>query len=297
MKTLDIVIDVGGSYDPDALRFDHHQRGFFETFDGEKGVATDAATATGLFKTKLSACGLVYKHYGKEILKALHPSLEGARLEAAYRQLYSGMIEGLDAIDNGIEIADETRYSEGTHLSGRIGRLNPRWNAPALDKETSKAREDECFEKASALAGQEFTDQLSELVEAWLPARDAVEVALLARGQVHSSGQILCFESGGMPWKKHLYMLEREHKVDPLVMFVLYTDQSGMWRVQAVTVEGTAFKNRLSMPESWRGLRDQELCKVVGIEGCCFVHGGGFIGGHKTREGALAMAEKSLETK
>ena len=29
-----IVIDVGGRYDPDALRFDHHQRGFFETFNG-----------------------------------------------------------------------------------------------------------------------------------------------------------------------------------------------------------------------------------------------------------------------
>ena len=42
-----------------ALRFDHHQRGFFETFDGEPGVAKTAAEATGKFKTKLSACGLV----------------------------------------------------------------------------------------------------------------------------------------------------------------------------------------------------------------------------------------------
>jgi hypothetical protein len=33
-----IVIDVGGRYDPDALRFDHHQRGFFETFDGAPGA-------------------------------------------------------------------------------------------------------------------------------------------------------------------------------------------------------------------------------------------------------------------
>lgn len=50
-KALDectIVVDVGGVYDPDALRFDHHQRGFEENF----GMG---------FVTKLSSAGLVYK--------------------------------------------------------------------------------------------------------------------------------------------------------------------------------------------------------------------------------------------
>ena len=59
-----------------------------------------------------------------------------------------------------------------------------------------------------------------------------MEEALLARGTVHASGQVLCFESGGVPWKEHLYALERQHSVDPLVMFVMYTDQAGMWRMQ-----------------------------------------------------------------
>jgi len=297
LAKLDIVIDVGGKYEADALRFDHHQRGFFETFDGTPGVATDAASATGEFKTKLSACGLVYKHYGKEILTALHPTLDGPRLDAVYVKLYKDMIEALDGIDNGIEIADETRYREGTGLSCRVGRLNPRWNAPALEKGAAKTREDEHFERASALTGQEFTDVLDELVHSWLPARDGVEEALLARGTVHGSGQVLCFESGGMPWKEHLYALERQHSVDPLVMFVMFTDQAGMWRMQAVTAEGTAFTNRLGLPAAWRGLRDAQLCEVVGLEDCCFVHGAGFIGGHKTREGALAMIDMTLNPK
>jgi uncharacterized UPF0160 family protein len=30
-------------------------------------------------------------------------------------------------------------------------------------------------------------------------------------------------------------------------------------------------------------------------EGAIFVHASGFIGGHKTREGAMAMAVRSLE--
>jgi hypothetical protein len=42
---------------------------------------------------------------------------------------------------------------------------------------------------------------------AGLPARDEVEKALLARAGVDASSQILCFETGGMPWKGHLYHL------------------------------------------------------------------------------------------
>ena len=151
-----IVIDVGGRYEPGALRYDHHQRGFFETFDGEPGKATKAEEATGAFKTKLSATGLVYKHFGEEILAALCPGLEGKRLSAVYTKLYSDMIEGIDAVDNGIEIASETKYKEGTHLSARVHRLNPRWNAPKVDQ----AAEDALFEQASALTGAEFTEQV-----------------------------------------------------------------------------------------------------------------------------------------
>ena len=32
LKDLDVVIDVGGVYDAGSNRFDHHQRGFDETF-------------------------------------------------------------------------------------------------------------------------------------------------------------------------------------------------------------------------------------------------------------------------
>lgn len=292
LAPLDIVIDVGGSYDPAAERYDHHQRGFFETFDGDIGVATCAAEATGRFKTKLSATGLVYKHYGREILQAICPVLEGPRLEAVYVKLYEDMIEAVDAIDNGIEItanSEDARYRDSSGISMRVGRLNKRWNDP-----DDGPSENERFEAASSLAGTEFSEQLTGLVEGWLPARDLVEAALLQRFAVDDCGQVLRFDNGGLPWKQHLYMLEREHGVDPLVMFVLYEDTRGMWRVQAVTVEGTAFTNRLSLPEPWCGLRDDELSGVAGIEGCTFCHANGFIGGHKTQEGALAMAKAAL---
>ena len=76
---------------------------------------------------------------------------------------------------------------------------------------------------------------------------------------------------------------------------MLYTDQAGMWRVQAVTAEGTAFTNRLSLPEAWRGVRDAPLCEVAQIDGCTFCHANGFIAGNATYEGAVAMAKKALQ--
>ena len=57
------------------------------------GVAKTAEEATGTFKTKLSATGLVYKHFGREILQALCPGLDGTRLEAVYTKLYKDMVE------------------------------------------------------------------------------------------------------------------------------------------------------------------------------------------------------------
>ena len=91
LEPLHIVIDVGGTYSHEALRYDHHQRGFFETIDGQVGTATGPQDATGAFKTKLSASGLIYKHYGREILCALHPSLAASsdKLEWVYMRFYA----------------------------------------------------------------------------------------------------------------------------------------------------------------------------------------------------------------
>lgn len=48
LETCSIVVDVGGVYDEQKQRFDHHQRGFTEVFGHG-------------FETKLSSAGLVYK--------------------------------------------------------------------------------------------------------------------------------------------------------------------------------------------------------------------------------------------
>ena len=83
------------------------------------------------------------------------------------------------------------------------------------------------------------------------------------------------------------------------ITYCVFEDESsGHWRVQCVSVEASSFENRRSLPADWRGVRDAELDRVVGDAvpaGCSFVHTTGFIGGHRTLEGALAMASRALE--
>ncbi|VEU45235.1 unnamed protein product [Pseudo-nitzschia multistriata] len=288
LETCDIVIDVGGVYDHEKKRYDHHQRDYDERFDSGKEGLTDGRC------TKLSASGLVYRHYGKEVIKAYYPNLSGEHLDLVYTKIYDSLLEALDAIDTGVEMSTtELVYRDTTGLSSRVARLNPRWNE--VNENGEPPEYDERFMKASNLCGEDFLAVMTKIVESDLPAREVVEKAVLARLETDPSGEIICFPTGGLPWKGHLYELEKLHKVEPLIKFVLYTDQGGMWRVQAVTVEGKAFENRLSLPEEWRGVRDEDLEKLTNIKGCRFVHAAGFIGGNTYFEGALEMARIALQ--
>eukprot|EP00934_Nitzschia_sp_Nitz4_P005286 Nitzschia sp. Nitz4//scaffold178_size73299//983//2307//NITZ4_005688-RA/size73299-snap-gene-0.130-mRNA-1//1//CDS//3329539089//5276//frame0 len=291
LEPLDIVIDVGGIYDHDKKRYDHHQRGYEEYFDSGKEGTNGRCT-------KLSASGLVYRHYGKEVISAYYPSLSEDNLDLVYTKMYNSLLEALDAIDTGVEMAPdgaELLYKDSTGLASRVGRLNPRWNE--RDANNNPPNSDERFEIASQICGDDFLATLTKVVESDLPAREIVEKAVVNRLEVDPSGEIIAFPSGGLPWKNELYALEKKYNVDPLVKFVLYADESGMWRVQAVTEEGKAFVNRLSLPEQWRGVRDADLVGICNIPGARFCHAAGFIGGNDTYEGALKMAQVALSQK
>ncbi|CAK4080952.1 unnamed protein product [Aphanomyces euteiches] len=277
LSHCEAVVDVGGEYDAARIRLDHHQKTFDGTLDGEK--------------TKLSSAGLVYKHFGRDILQTIcNNSLDEKVLEILYKKIYRGFIEHIDGIDNGVEVATgTTNYSITTSLSSRVGYLNPRWNESQTD-ESVNAR----FHQAMNLTVSEFVERVLYFYEAWLPARSIVEAALKNRFQVHESGEIMTLSY--CPWKSHLYDIEAELLIPGQIKFVLYEDSTGgMWRIQAVNVEDGKFALRLGLPAPWRGLRDSDLSAAAGIEGCTFVHAGGFIGGNKTYQGALQMAIATLQ--
>ncbi|KAF9229314.1 metal-dependent protein hydrolase [Gyrodon lividus] len=282
LDTCDIVVDVGAVYDESKQRFDHHQRGFQEVF----GYG---------FTTKLSSAGLIYKHFGKEIIASeIDVESDNAKVHILWLKMYKEFIEAIDGTDNGISqysSPDPPKYRNKTDLSSRVNWLNPPWNEPA-DAQAVDSR----FAKASHLTGEEFLGRLKYYADAWLPARDIVLSALSARHNVDPSGKILLFEQFA-PWKEHLFELEVEQGSagDVLPLYVIYPDETGgNWRIQAVPVSPESFESRKALPDTWRGLRDEELSEVSGIGGCIFVHASGFIGGNKTREGALSLARLAL---
>ncbi|KAG0586714.1 hypothetical protein KC19_2G111500 [Ceratodon purpureus] len=280
LETLDAVLDVGGVYDPATDRYDHHQRGFDQNFGHG-------------YVTKLSSAGLVYKHYGKEIVaKELGLSEDHPDVQRVFLAVYKSFMEAIDGVDNGINLYDTDklpRYANETHLSARVGKLNPDW----MDEQTPEA-EEEAFRKAMKLTGSEFLESVRYYARSWLPARSIVAECIANRKEADSSGEILVLKRN-CPWKGHLAELEKELKIDPTIKYVLYEDdRSKGWRVQAVSMNPGSFESRLPLPAVWRGLRDDELSKECGIDGGVFVHMSGFIGGNKTFEGALAMAKKAL---
>lgn len=179
------------------------------------------------------------------------------------------------------------RYHVSTTISSRVSRLNPTWNEDKPDEEKA-------FYKALELVGDEFKNRLLGLVNYWLPARVLVEEAISNRFDVDSSGEIMELMRF-CPWKEHLFSLEEEKNMKPVIKYVIYEDNAGKARVQCVSKGRNTFENRLSLPAEWRGVRDEELSKISGIPGCIFVHANGFIGGNVTRQGALEIARKSIQ--
>jgi len=279
LKQLTIIVDVGGEYDPARKRFDHHQKGFEETFDVTH-------------KIKLSSAGLIYKHFGVEVISRILNLHDKKQLDVLYQKVYENLIEGMDALDNGIDQYPPEcipKYRVMTDLGSRVSRLNPLWNDPQQDYQGA-------FKKAMEITGEEFLSFVNYFGQSWLPAREIVAKSLAYR--FGSQKEIIVLEKV-CPWKDHLLELESLHKIEPQIKYVLYEDTSTKdntnWRVQAVPTSTGSFQSRKPLPIAWRGLRDHKLSEQCGIDSCIFVHSSGFIGGNQTKEGALKMAEKALE--
>ncbi|NXS31529.1 MYG1 protein, partial [Pomatostomus ruficeps] len=129
LAACDIVVDVGGEYDPGRHRYDHHQRSFQESM---RSLRPDKP-----WVTKLSSAGLVYCHFGPQILaELLAQPADGPVVTALFDKLYENFVEEIDALDNGIAPAPgEPRFALSTTLSTRVGLLNPRWNDEDKDSE------------------------------------------------------------------------------------------------------------------------------------------------------------------
>lgn len=318
------VVDVGGVYDDAAKRYDHHQREFNTTFPAHG--------------TKLSSAGLVYMHYGKDIIShCTGLPLDSPDCGLLYQKLYDDFIEAFDANDNGVSAYDpnalrkagiERKFQDkGFSIASVVNRLNyshpsplfaatasistngagaeagsaaPAVTPSTTSPEKDQALEDERFLKASMFVGEQFISELMDKFHSWLPARAVVKQAFAERTKYDPKGRIMVVphRPEGVPWSDHLYALEKETNTEGSVLYVLFAENGepdSKWRIRSVSREAGSFENRKDMPDAWKGVRDEALSSVSGIPGGVFVHASGFIGGNKTFEGVLAMAQKAAD--
>ncbi|CAD5223705.1 unnamed protein product [Bursaphelenchus okinawaensis] len=295
LSTCDIVLDVGGVFDHKAKRYDHHQREFCETMATLSCTIEDGKMVTRKtlqYNTKLSSAGLIYAFYGKEVIKAIlnDEKVDDETVDFYYDRLYKHFVESVDAIDNGIKSHDEpSKYIIPVSLEGLVEDLNPPWN----EDESPDVK----FEEAMKVVGTIFRDKVLYIHKSWMPARKIVEDAVNSRFDVHESGRVIVLEQC-CPWKQHFFMIEEEQSIGGKIVYAIYPgDKDGnSWRIQSVPVsENTEFDNRWPLPQDWRGVRDNALAEKIGIKTASFVHATGFIGGAKTKEAAILMADKAFK--
>ncbi len=121
INKADIVIDVGGEYNSDAERFDHHQRG--GAGERENGIP-------------YSSFGLIWQKYGLEICQG--------NQEVA-NAVDAGLVSTIDAVDCG----HVEGVSKGISLSQTISMFNPTWQ--------EEGDFDRCFDEAVDFASRILT--------------------------------------------------------------------------------------------------------------------------------------------
>jgi len=249
IKNADIVLDVGGQYDPEKGRFDHHQPGGA----GERSSGIQYASF-----------GLIWKKYGEKLAGSEHAAAD----------IDSGLVQAIDAGDNGIVIAKQIEEMPREYVINMVaGVFGPTW------------------EEDESLLDNNFTYMLSfarELLKREIAhARARVNaIPHIERAYKESEDKRILVLNEYYPWTSPVKEL-------PEVFFVISPNKAGtMWRVNAVQEE--LFVNKKSFPKEWAGLRNEELQKISSVKDALFCHRALFMAAAKSREGAKELAQKAL---
>lgn len=271
IAAADFAVDVGGAWEPQAGRFDHHQKGFAGA--RQSGVVYASA-------------GLVWKTYGARCVAQVAQARAGHSLDARSAQdiahaIDSDLVQYLDMADTGT-----ARNAPGSYgLSAVISGFNPIW----LDEQGLASREAEDmrlhhFQRAMDVMRDVLINQVRYRVGAMLAVEQVRQAERL------EDGRVLFLQNGALPWSS---IVRNEM---PKVLFVVsYSAADDRYMLNTVSAAADSFKARKDLPASWAGLQGAELAAVTGVADAVFCHNGVFIAAARSYEGAMAMARLALQ--
>lgn len=278
IEAADFAVDVGGLWDAERGRFDHHQR----SFNGARPArVVDGVDIAGV---GYASAGLVWSAYGSAYVTALASdrgfNLEVQDVAEIARSIDQSLVQYLDIVDTG-----QGDVAPGIFgLSSLLAQLNTNWlEEQGLAADAKAQLQEDRFREAMGIT-RRFLDRAIIKKISQIRSRNIVRQApkLL-------DGKVLHLHEGGMPWTRVV--------VDemPEVLFVIYPDSDGsQYQIKTVPVEPGSFDARRDLPKSWAGLRDAELAAVTGVPDSVFCHMNLFIGGARSLEGAIRLAELAL---
>ena len=243
-----IVYDIGRG------KFDHHGQ---KVETRENGI-------------KYSSFGLLFREFGRDFLKKRNIE----EIEEAFTMIEKELIEGIDAIDNGMFPEITSIYKVKT-ISDVIKLFNPSYG--------SNQTESEQFIKAVELA-KTILEELISNVSGKLKAKKII----LDKIKNETKDYLELEEF--LPYEETILKEEAGNHL----LFVMYPSNRGGYGIKTIKKSLEDKTDRLQFPESWAGLEKEELEKVSGIKNIEFCHSGRFLVTCKTKEAAYQVLDKVL---
>ncbi len=243
-----IIYDIGRG------KFDHHQ------------------TDRKLRENDIPYCslGLLWKEFGKDFLKNIGIS----EVEEVFQGIDKDLIEGIDAIDNGIFPKVEADYKI-RNICDIIKLFNPSYG--------SSEEENTQFLKAVDVAIKIFEEEIL-----YINGKVKAKKNLVGKIEEAIKKHYLILDEF-MPYEETIYTLDTNKEI----YFVIYPSNRGGYAAKTVYKSPEEKIERIKFKEEWAGL-GEELSKVTGVEGATFCHLGRFLVCAKTKEAILKLVELSL---
>jgi uncharacterized UPF0160 family protein len=259
IKKADYVFDVGGIYDPEKNRFDHHQKG---------GAGIREKNEVPI---PYSSFGLVWKKYGEFLCVSKEAALE----------IEKKIVIPVDAKDNGIDL--NKPFFDGIEPYS-ADKIFLAFSPTFLEK-------DKNIDKIFKQEVKKIISLLKREIE--IAQADFLGKKSIKDSYYKSEDKRIIFLEQDFP----RYLIQNVLPNFPEPIYFIYpSTHSSFWKVEAVRENLNTMKSRKLFPESWRGLMhgDPKLKELTNVDGFDFCHSSGFFLTISTKEGAMKLAELAL---
>lgn len=257
IKKADCVFDVGGVYNSEKNRFDHHQPGGAGKREGSPGI-------------EYASFGLVWKKFGAELCG--DPS-DKKTADLIDRRLAAP----IDAFDNGMDLS-ENKYDVSPYLVQHIiGAMHPTWREEDIS-------EDEMFLKSLLIAKETLSREIIQMQDALRAEKEVTKIYENSQDK-----KIIILDKN--------YPTEHILNNFPEPLFVVYPRKlNNWWSAKTVRTDPKVFRNRKDFPALWGGIRDEELQKLTGVADAVICHRALYMCIAKTKEGAIKLAQIAVKS-